>query len=815
MFGNHTPDTRQPAIIRLPMGLACFVAVTWACAAFAQSPSADPGTACVSCLILHVPSDAAASLDVPEGALQGLTVVVDATEPAAAGGLARLAAAGATPGIMTAAAAEVPAALLPYAAVLVVRDLLDDDASVFGLRTLATAARGVRSDVRVLVAGGDVPGRAGAYVDGRVEPGSELLRPTARVLVEASRKGGAEPVLVTLREIDWSAIVEFASQRAIGTEVVATGALTADQIVARHQAQRRRQDQLVRRTIATGTTTLLFEVPGFVAPVTVTAHTVVYRQPGLTEMEQRDIRVNGAAVAGGSATSPPQLPLIEPERVATPPLVIALTDEYRYSLAGRAQGAELDAYIVRFDPRGGELRAQGRAWIDAASFALRRLETVQTGLRGAIVSSEQHDIFEPFRVGAETVWLPARVRVYQMYEGAGHRTPIHRTIDTPEYAINPDDFDARLQAAHAAPHLMLRETPQGFRYLLRDPDVRDGGTRIVAPRAGERIRTAVFGLLVDPNITVPLPFAGLSYVDLNLFNTGAQLNAFFGGTYGQLSWSAPSVARTRWQAHGRAFAIAARYNDRSFRGGVEHYRENITQRPAHVSAGLVRPLAPRVRARFEYELDYTAFDRADTTAPTFAVPDDVLVHGFVGALEAESGPWTLRAWWNPARRQRWRAWGEGPGGEVSFADARTFQRFGVAAARTVALSRIITSRIEASWMDGRDLDRFSRYSFGAFDNRLRGYPTQSIRYDYGGVLRSATSWAGRGFRVDAFADVAAVRDPGFGDRLRGYPGAGAAVEVGGPFRTLWSVEWGYGFRARRSDGKLGPLAVRITAYRTL
>jgi hypothetical protein len=117
-------------------------------------------------------------------------------------------------------------------------------------------------------------------------------------------------------------------------------------------------------------------------------------------------------------------------------------------------------------------------------------------------------------------------------------------------------------------------------------------------------------------------------------------------------------------------------------------------------------------------------------------------------------------------------------------------------------------------MGGRDLDRFSRYSFGAFENRLRGYPTASIRYDYGGVLRSVTSWAARGIRVDGFADVAAVRDPGFGDRVRGYPGAGAAVELGGPLRTLWSVEWGYGFRARRSDGKFGTQAVRVTGYRT-
>jgi hypothetical protein len=405
------------------------------------------------------------------------------------------------------------------------------------------------------------------------------------------------------------------------------------------------------------------------------------------------------------------------------------------------------------------------------------------------------------------------VRVYQRYEGAGHRTPIHRTIETPEHEINPPDFEARLQAAYASPHVMLRETPQGLRYLLRDRA--ESGTRDVAPRAGERIRTAVFGILVDPNITVPLPFAGFSYVDLNLFDTGAQLNAFFGGTYGQLSWSVPSIARTRWQAQGRAFGIAARYNDRSFRDGIEVYRENITQRPAHFSAGVTRPLLWRLRARFDYELDYTAFERADTTATTFIVPPDALVHGLVVAVEGESGPWSARAWWNPARRQRWREWGSTDGiSTTSFDEARAFQRFGVAAARTLALGSTVSSRIEAAWMDGADLDRFSRYSFGAFENRLHGYPTASIRYDRGGVARSVTSWAGRGFRIDAFADVAAVRDPGFGERLRGYPGVGAAVEAGGPLRTLWSVEWGYGFKARRSDGGQGTQSIRVTAYRT-
>jgi hypothetical protein len=819
MFGHHTPDTRQPMIIRPCLLLALFLAVT--AGAAAQQPAVDTGIACVSCVILQVPAASTATLDPSTRPLEGLTVVTDAADPAAREALAAIAAAGGEPGLVTAASAAVAPELLARAAVLIVLDLSDDDQVIFGLRTLATAARGARRGIRIL-AESDVPERARAYVDGRVERGPALARPAAKALVEASRQEGAAPALVTIEEVDWTALADFASQRAIGTEVVAAGTLTADQIVARHQAQRRRQEEIVRRTIARGTTTLLFEVPSFVAPVTVTAETVIYRQPGLTEMEQHNIRVNGASITGGSATSPPQLPLIEPERVGTPPLLITLNDAYTYSLAGRERSDTGDMYVVRFEPRDGGAAsdptrpgssAHGRAWIDAASFALRRIETVQAGLQGPIVSSEQHERFAPFAVGAEQVWLPVEVRVYQRYEGAGHRTPIHRTIETPEHEINPPDFEARLQAAYASPHVMLRETPQGLRYLLRDRA--ESGTRDVAPRAGERIRTAVFGILVDPNITVPLPFAGFSYVDLNLFDTGAQLNAFFGGTYGQLSWSVPSIARTRWQAQGRAFGIAARYNDRSFRDGIEVYRENITQRPAHFSAGVTRPLLWRLRARFDYELDYTAFERADTTATTFIVPPDALVHGLVVAVEGESGPWSARAWWNPARRQRWREWGSTDGiSTTSFDEARAFQRFGVAAARTLALGSTVSSRIEAAWMDGADLDRFSRYSFGAFENRLHGYPTASIRYDRGGVARSVTSWAGRGFRIDAFGDVAAVRDPGFGERLRGYPGVGAAVEAGGPLRTLWSVEWGYGFKARRSDGGQGTQSIRVTAYRT-
>ena len=100
---------------------------------------------------------------------------------------------------------------------------------------------------------------------------------------------------------------------------------------------------------------------------------------------------------------------------------------------------------------------------------------------------------------------------------------------------------------------------------------------VVAPPV-QRVRTIAAGVIVDPNITTPLPLAGLSYVDFNLFRTGTQFSGFFGGSYAQAAFSSPSVRGTRWQLAGRAFAIATSYNDRAFVDGRELYDRDITQR---------------------------------------------------------------------------------------------------------------------------------------------------------------------------------------------------------------------------------------------
>jgi hypothetical protein len=365
---------------------------------------------------------------------------------------------------------------------------------------------------------------------------------------------------------------------------------------------------------------------------------------------------------------------------------------------------------------------------------------------------------------------------------------------------------------------MLRDTADGFRYLQRDRTAqrRDAPhldpAPVLADRAS-RVRTLAAGVILDPNISRPLPFAGLSYVDFDVLGTGAQLNAFFGGTYGQLAFSVPSLGGTRWQLAGRAFGIASSYNDRAFDAGREIYEENILQRPAHASVWLLRPLTPRISLRAGYDLDYTHFAAADVTAPRFTVPADQVVHGARFAIDVQRGGWQASAWWNPARRAEWRAWGTPASGDYDPAH-RGFQRYGASLSRSAVLTPRLAGRLEMALMSGRDLDRFSRYAFGSFDNRLRGYPAALVRYDRGGVIRGALAWsAARFLRLDAFVDSATVRDRGYGSGLRNYTGIGAAAEAPGPFGMLVAAEWGYGFRGINADGSRGTHVIRVSAFK--
>jgi hypothetical protein len=227
----------------------------------------------------------------------------------------------------------------------------------------------------------------------------------------------------------------------------------------------------------------------------------------------------------------------------------------------------------------------------------------------------------------------------------------------------------------------------------------------------------------------------------------------------------------------------------------------------------LRPVAARAALRFEYDWDYNRFERGGETNPSFAIPRNQNAHGLRAGLDVQYAGWQISGWASHTVRAGWRGWGM-PGSDDEARPRASFQRAGASVLRTAAMSPRVTARIEGSIVGGSNLDRFSRISFGTFDNRLHGYPSALIRYDRGAVVRTSLSWtAARAVRVDGFADAAGVHDPGFGRGLRGYAGFGAALECPAPFGTLVAAEWGYGVQGVNTDGRAGTHVVRITGYK--
>ena len=150
------------------------------------------------------------------------------------------------------------------------------------------------------------------------------------------------------------------------THVSAPRRLTVEEIVARHQAAAARQAAAVRTLTSSGTLTVTFEAPDSPRRSPSPARRPSSRRADATDLEQRDIRINGVALRQKGT---PKLPIIEPERVAAPPLAITLGDRYRYRLAGEDTVAGVGVYVVAFEPVDARITAfRGRAWIARDDF---------------------------------------------------------------------------------------------------------------------------------------------------------------------------------------------------------------------------------------------------------------------------------------------------------------------------------------------------------------------------------------------------------------------------------------------------------------
>ena len=251
-----------------------------------------------------------------------------------------------------------------------------------------------------------------------------------------------------------------------------------------------------------------------------------------------------------------------------------------------------------------------------------RVAAAQTGLRGPDHRVGADRRLRAGRAGPLAARALGRAPDLRRRERTDADPPAarHRSLRRePARLRRPPRRRLRVARRDAARHAGRLPVPRSGKPASRRSRKPEAGSRTPAaaaacsPAARDRIRTLAFGVIVDPNISQPLPFAGLSYVDFNLFGTGTQFSGFFGGSYGQLAFSAPSIARhalAARRARVRHRLVVQRSGVRAADASSTTY--DIRQRPAQASVWAAAAADAALSAlRLEYDWDYTKFGAGD------------------------------------------------------------------------------------------------------------------------------------------------------------------------------------------------------------
>jgi hypothetical protein len=560
--------------------------------------------------------------------------------------------------------------------------------------------------------------------------------------------------------------------------------LSIDEIVARHREYQSRLDETVRNYRAFAVMEQHFR-PSLTDPGydVITENNYFVSDDGV-EFEELRFSVNGSSWGADR----PAFPLLQAEKVLSLPLELRLDEDYRYALAGTERVGEVDCYRVRFEPtRDDDALYRGTVWIDRRTFARVKVQAVQTRSAPPIVSNEEIHAYAPVTtIAGFPVMLMTRLTARQIVLIAGRNLLLEKATTFSDFHVNAADFDERRQAARRSDRIMYRDTDRGIRYFMKD-----NGTRVVSDRATTRARAMAMGVLVDPSFGYPLPIVGLNILDFEFRGRpDTQFALLFAGVLAAGNLQRPRLGGTPLDASVDFFAIAPPASDRLYAGGGEREDERLLTWPLSAGLNLGWQYTPFQKATLQYQLRFDGYVRDRTTSETFVTPSSTTTNGVGGAWEYKRGGYSLAANATWFARSQWRPWG--PSESLALDPPRTYMKYAVHLSRDFFLDIVQKVHLNGSYFGGNDLDRFSRYQFGLFDDtRIHGVPASGVRFDRLGMIRGSYSLnIFEQYRLDLFAEQAWGEDRAIDQSWRALTGLGAAVNVRAPWNTILRADVG-------------------------
>lgn len=596
-------------------------------------------------------------------------------------------------------------------------------------------------------------------------------------------------------------------------EVAGSRTPSVEEIIRRHQAWARQQRALETDWIARNLTTLRFSITGGERFEASFAGDQFHRADGPTDWAWEELYINGVQ---WKRTGIPEIPLVQPEKVTRLPLDILLTDDYEYSLAGSRSVDGVPVWEVRFSPRAGvvsdEPLYRGTVWIDQKIFAPVRSARIQLGIEGGeTLSNEETITYAAFsrsdsaRVSLsdaatidprELIWLPAQVTAQQVLSVVGRTLPVERRSELSNVRIAPENFEVQLESKLSSDLRMVRETERGTRYLAKDAE----GERYVKEETESGQYFLIGGLHHDESFEYPVvPLGGVNYFDFDLFERGLQANVFFAGVVMSASVADPSFLGSRISAGIDTFALAIPFENTMTRNGEKIEAESVMNRPLALGLRAGHPFLQFGKIDFAVGLNWQHFERADDTAEEFVIPNDTLMIVPGVDIRYERAGWALSAFGEYGHRNDWEPWGRA---EEFSPDQESYTRWGATIGKSFSLPAFQRLGIEVNWLDGADLDRFSKYELGFFGaQRVRGIQSGSIRAEEALIAHLSYGFVfNEQLRLEASYDHALLSDTITGWDREPVQGVGISGQVIGPWGTLVRLDLGKSIGTNAQDG---------------
>lgn len=633
-----------------------------------------------------------------------------------------------------------------------------------------------------------------------------LIDPTSgeRTSVRAHRsRQGLELTIDTSSQAVLLSLERMSAQELEGLEgleeevdVATERQMPVSEILRRLQAVEDGQRRRLEHYQATNTSHMRFELGGARSLEVTFRGDFFYRRDGGFDWAWQHFLINGVRWRGKRV---PKIPLIQPEKAAALPLEINFTRDYRYRLRGTARIRGRDCWVVEFRPAAaveeGRSLFQGTVWVDRELYFRLRTRAIQLGLAGDVLSSEETVDYTPYdSSGTESEWsldnffLPTHTHGQEIFSLLNASVVVETQTDLSAITINASDFAEARQRVLDSEATMVRDTAEGLRYLISDPDT---GERVVQDHLNPNRLAGAAGVLWDESFDFPIPLAGIDFLSFDFKETGTQINALFAGVLLAVSVADPDFLGSRWDAGIDLFGIAISGADTVYSAGQELVDQEIKTRPFSMSFDLGRPIGSFTKIDFTLGLRNTKFSHGDNTAPDFVLPTDHTTQSFSITGRYNRAGYRFSMTGSKHVRSEWEAWGFADNPDFGL-EKDEYTLWGARLAKVWHLPRFRKIGIELQYADGKDLDRFSKYDFGLFsDIQVRGYRRNLIKATSAYATHLSYGFdLGEIIRLDLVTDAAWATDELTALEDEFLAGVGIVGTFIGPWQTIVNVDLG-------------------------